>query len=193
MIWMCGRASGRDGGVVSGPCVSCLMLVIIAMAIGALFASEAVAAEADEMKTTIGRLEKVWIQDVGIVLDAKIDTGTLTSSLHVRDLAIFTKESAVWARFVIEHPNGEPIALERLVTRFARFKKQGQEVDRRPIVMLGLCIGDIFRRTEVNLTDRKRFTYPALIGRRFLSGNAIVDTEKKFTSPPRCAEMKKER
>ncbi len=151
--------------------------------------SDATAAEDIKAKTTIGRTEKVWIAEAGIVLDAKIDTGTLTASINARDIEVFTKNGKDWARFVIESPVGRPVTLERQVVRFARFKKQNHEVERRPIVKLGLCIGDVFRRTEVNLTDRERFTYPMLIGRSFLSGKFVVDTEKEFTHPPQCKEM----
>jgi hypothetical protein len=163
----------------------------IALAAGMVASSDATAAEDIKAKTTIGRTEKVWIAEAGIILDAKIDTGTLTASVNARDIEVFAKNGKDWARFVIESSVGKAITLERQVVRFARFKKQNQEVERRPIVKLGLCIGDVYRRTEVNLTDRERFTYPVLIGRSFLSGELVVDIDKEFTHPPQCTEMDK--
>lgn len=150
------------------------------------FYGDGARAETEDVKTTIGRVEKVWIKEAGIVLDAKMDTGTLTSSLDAHDMQVFSKDGNVWVRFVLKNTYGKSIKLERLVVRFARFKKQGHDVERRPVVELGLCINDVFRNTEINLSDRQRFTYPMLIGRRFLSGNVVVDTEKKYTSPPTC-------
>lgn len=161
----------------------------VALAMGIVAVPDAAPAEDTETKTTFGRIEKVWIENAGITLDAKMDTGTLTSSLNARDIHIFFKDGEVWARFSIDNPDGAPITLARSVLRFARFKKQGHEVERRPVVIFGLCIRDVYRRTEVNLADREKFTYPVLIGRRFLSGYAVVDTEKKYTGPPRCEEM----
>jgi len=163
----------------------------MALAAGMVASSDASAAEDIKAKTTIGRTEKVWIAEAGIVLDAKIDTGTLTTSLNARDIQIFAKNGEEWTRFVVESPDGKAVALERQVVRVARFKKQNNEVERRPIIYLGLCIGDVYRRAEVNLTNRERFTYPVLIGRRFMSGKLIVDPEKKFTRPPQCREMDK--
>ena len=148
-------------------------------------------AEGADEKTTVGQVEKVWIKEAGIVLDAKMDTGTLTSSLDAHDIQIFTKRSEVWVRFAIKNTDGNPVTIERLLVRFARFKKQNHDVDRRPVVELGLCISHVYRITEVNLTDRQRFTYPVLIGRRFLSGNVVVDADKKDTSTPQCREMSK--
>jgi hypothetical protein len=165
------------------------LVLPMALATGMVASSDATAAEDIKAKTIIGRTEKVWIAEAGIVLDAKIDTGTLTASINARDIEVFTKSGKDWARFVIESSVGKPITLERQVVRFARFKKQNQEVERRPIVKLGLCLGDVYRRTEVNLTDRERFTYPVLIGRSFLSGKLVVDIDKEFTRPPQCTEM----
>lgn len=162
-----------------------------ALLAGLIAASDALAAEDIEAKTIIGRTEKVWIAEADVVLEAKIDTGTLTASINAGDIQVFTKNGKDWARFVIESPTGKPIPLERQVVRFARFKKQNHEVERRPIVKLGFCIGDVYRRTEVNLTDRERFTYPVLIGRRFLSGKFVVDIDKEFSRQPQCKEMDK--
>ena len=149
-------------------------------------------AEGADEKTTVGQVEKVWIKEAGIVLDAKMDTGTLTSSLDAHDIQIFTKRSEVWVRFAIKNTDGNPVTIERLLVRFARFKKQGDGVERRPVVELGLCTSDIYRLTQFNLSDRHQFTYPVLIGRHFLSGNVVVDADKKYTSPPHCNEMPKQ-
>ena len=151
--------------------------------------ADATCAEAAEAKRTVGRVEKVWIKEAGVILDAKMDTGTLTSSLNARDMRVFTKDGNVRVQFVIKSPDGKELTIERLVVRFARFKKQGHDVERRPVVELGLCIGDVFRFTQVNLSDRERFTYPMLIGRRFLSGSVVVDTEKTYTAQPQCTGM----
>jgi hypothetical protein len=191
VTWIGGSGICRGIGWVLRRCSIVSLGLPVAWAICGVVPSDTAAAEGAGTKTTVGRLERVWIEEADVIFDAKIDTGTLTASLNVRNVDIFSKDREVWARFIIDDPDGKPIALERLVLRFARFKKQGHEVDRRPVVVLGLCVGDIYRRTEVNLTDRKRFSYPILIGRRFLSGKAVVDTEKTYTGPPRCKEMNK--
>jgi hypothetical protein len=157
-----------------------------AQASAIVYASDTLAAEGTEEKITVGRVEKVWIKEADIVLDAKMDTGTLTSSLDAQDIHVFTKDGKVWVRFVLKDAYGTSITLERTVIRFARFKKQNHDVDRRPVVELGLCLNDIFRNTQINLANRERFTYPMLIGRRFLSGHVVVDTERKYTGTPRC-------
>lgn len=141
-------------------------------------------------KVTIGRLERVWIEKAGIVLKAKIDTGSQTSSLGARNIELFKKDGRNYVRFTIEDPSHKPSTLELPVARFARFKEEvGRTAPTRPVVVLGLCIGNIYRRTQVNLTDRGRFDYPLLIGRRFLFGYAVVDVAKMYTAPPHCKQM----
>lgn len=162
---------------------------IVTLLIAFCVYADATCAEAAEAKRTVGRVEKVWIKEAGIILDAKMDTGTLTSSLDAHDMRVFTKDGNVWVRFVIKSPDGKEVTIERLVVRFARFKKQGHDVERRPVIELGICVGDVFRSTQVNLSNRERFTYPVLIGRRFLMGILVVDTEKIYTAPLQCATM----
>jgi len=149
------------------------------------------AANSADKKATVGRVEKVWIKQAGIFLDAKMDTGTLTSSLDAHEIHVFKEGDADWVRFVLKNTDGKSITLKRLLVRTANFKKQGHGVESRPVIELGLCIADVYYLAEVNLSDRQRFTYPLLIGRSFLTGRIIVDTAKKYVNPPRCNEMPK--
>ena len=143
-------------------------------------------------KTTIGWVEKAWIKEADIVLNARIGTGTRTSSLDADDIHVFTSGNNTSVRFVIERINGKPVKIERLLIRFAQFKKQGQGIERRPVVELGICINGVYQTTEVILLDRNQSKYPLLIGRKLLAENFIVDSEKRFSKPPHCIEMPKE-
>lgn len=140
-------------------------------------------------KIVIGRLEQVHIGEAGFALAAKVDTGTQTSSLHAENIELFRRDSRDYVRFTIAGPDEKPVTLERPLVRLARFKDNARNAPLRPIVTLGLCIGTLYRRTQVNLTDRWHFDYPVLIGRRFLFGHAVVDTAKKYTAKPACREM----
>lgn len=168
------------------------IFAIVAILASLMTGMIASAAEAADEKRTVGRAEKVWIKHAGIFLNAKMDTGTLTSSLDARDIHVFKEDDRVWVRFVLKDAYGKSITLKRLLVRSAHFKKQGYDVENRPVIELGLCIADIYHLTEVNLSDRQRFTYPLLIGRRFLTGRVVVDTAKKYVNRPRCNEMPKE-
>ena len=58
------------------------------------------------------------------------------------------------------------------------------------VVMLGICLGKVYKETEVTLVDRKGFLYAMLIGRSFLKNLFIVDTAQQFTVKPTCTPVK---
>lgn len=141
-------------------------------------------------KTTIGRVEKVWIGEANVVLRAKIDTGAHTSSLGADHIEMFKRSDREWVRFSFFDEAGDSVTLERRLVEFKPLKERNESgTETRPVVLLKLCIADIYRLTRVNLTNRKKLNYPILVGRRFLFGRAIVDVSRQYTSEPHCKEM----
>ena len=74
--------------------------------------------------------------------------------------------------------------------RVARVKKAAGGVQDRPAVLLGVCLGDTYRVTEVNLTDRTGFKLPFLVGRSFLADRFAVDSSRTDTIEPACRVTK---
>jgi len=139
-------------------------------------------------KTVFGRLENALIVKANVVLRAKIDTGARTSSLGVSDLRLFKRRGVDWVRFTFAGDDGRPVTLARKVLRVAKVKDNDhdQGVEHRPVILLGICIGPLYRLTQINLADRDHLNYPMLIGRRFLFGKAVVDVGRQFLTTPRC-------
>ena len=82
----------------------------------------------------------------------------------------------IMVKFDIRHPyTGELIHLEKPLFRLAMIKSRGDGHLARPVVELDLTIAGQTVRTEVNLTNRERFSYPILIGKTFLRNTAWVD------------------
>lgn len=56
------------------------------------------------------------------------------------------------------------------------------------MIGMQLCIGDRQREVEVNLTDRRHFSYPLLIGAETIRdlNAAIYPTEKYTAGRPTC-------
>jgi len=139
-----------------------------------------------QRKDIIGRVERVRIYPGDLVLRAKIDTGAKNSSLHAASLTKFEKNGETWVRFSVKNHLGEEATIERKVLRVAKLKQKGRDTERRPVIMLGICLGRQYREVEVNLVDRTRFIYPILIGRSFMRGHLVVDPELKYTAQPDC-------
>jgi hypothetical protein len=52
----------------------------------------------------------------------------------------------------------------------------------RPVVLMEVKLGHKIRKIRVNLTNRKHFIYPMLLGREaILAFNGIVDPKRKYT------------
>src|SRR5690625_7632242 len=65
-------------------------------------------------KKGVGGREKVLLTDLGIVHEARIETGATTSSLDARDGEVFERDGEQWVRVKIINPESdEPVELER--------------------------------------------------------------------------------
>lgn len=137
-------------------------------------------------KQTIGWLEQVKINGSEFQLKAKIDTGATTSSLNAKVIKKFSKEGKKWIRFRVENKAGQKIVLERKILRYVKIKRKLALPLKRPIVELGICLGNVHRVLEVNLSNRKNFEYQMLIGRNYLRDYFLVDSALEYTTKPSC-------
>ena len=155
------------------------LLGILALALPAMAAE----------KTVMGWIEKVRIYPGNFLVHAKLDSGAEYSSLDAGNLKIFERDGKKWVRFDLrEKREGKSIAFERPLLRWAPIKRHNQEPQRRPVIKLGLCLGNIYKETEVNLVDRRNYLYRMLIGRKFMEGAVIIDPAAKYTVEPNCKE-----
>ncbi|UFS63685.1 RimK/LysX family protein [Sulfurimonas sp. HSL-3221] len=126
-------------------------------------------------KQVIGKVEKVFVEPGGFVLDGRIDTGANTTSIGAEELQIINEDGQDWALFNV---NGKPIRAK--VVRFVKIKQHGAPSQRRAVVMLKLTLSDVTQAVEVTLTDRSNFKYKILIGVNFLHDHFIVDVSRKY-------------
>ncbi|HGY9625584.1 ATP-dependent zinc protease [Pseudomonas juntendi] len=146
--------------------------------------------------TLYGRYEYIGVPEIGETFKAKMDTGALTASLSAKDIERFTRDGEDWVRFRLATKDAGDKVYEHKVARISKIKNRADEEDegeepeitKRPVVDLELCLGDVKRTVEVNLTDRSSFNYPLLIGAKALREfKAAVNPAKKFTAgKPDC-------
>ena len=134
-----------------------------------------------------GWIERVRI-DPGLVVQAKLDTGADSSSLDAHDMRWFQREGIDWVSFEVLGIEGQRVRLERPVIRITRVRNALGAGQRRPVVMLGICVGGVYRATEVSLADRSWMNERMLIGRRFLGSHLLVDSARKYLLEPSCKE-----
>ena len=140
-------------------------------------------------KEVLGWNEKVRIFPGDVLIHAKLDSGADYSSLDAGDIEQFKKGDKTWVRFSVTNRYGKKIQLERPVHRTAIIKKRSGKVEKRLVVLLGLCLGTNFMQEEVNLIDRTNFSLQMLVGRSFLAGKALIDSAVTYTTEPSCKEV----
>jgi len=137
-------------------------------------------------KEVIGWVEKVRIYPGNLLVEARIDTGADTSSLHCDCITSFDRNGEKWVSFVVETSDGKPNLMEQKVVRMAKIKRHFGEVQERMVVKLGVCLGSTYKEAEVTVVDRSGLTYPMLIGRDFLQGHFVVDPSVSHKASPQC-------
>lgn len=134
--------------------------------------------------TVIGAVEKVRVDPPGIHLDARIDTGATTSSIHADDRQEFERDGRRWVRFTLSEVSDEGLRhIELPVERTVLIKRHNAEAARRYVVRMWVTLGDIREHIEVTLADREDFEYSLLIGRNFLTDTALVDVSRQYLVP----------
>lgn len=132
----------------------------------------------------IGRIEQVDLPGWEFYnLDAKIDTGAYTSSLHCHHIEPFSKDGENWIRFYMldpDHPAYNDQKLEMPIYDQREVKSSNGEIELRYFIQTDIRFYDDLYTIEFSLTDRSAMKYPLLIGRKFLKkGPFLVDVTSK--------------
>ena len=136
-------------------------------------------------KRIIGRIERVDLPRFGLLgLEAKVDTGARTSSIHCTDVVVEAEgedgmRDISFTLLDPEHPdyNGRRFRARRVDTKVVR--SSNGEVQERHVIAVDVHIAGRTIRTKFNLADREAMNYPVLLGRRLLRGNFLVDVSKR--------------
>lgn len=131
----------------------------------------------DPGKLVVGRRERVWVEELQIALPARIDTGAETASLDARNITHFERDGRPWVRFEIARPDSQDkIVLERKKIRDALIlQSNSDQAERRPVIELGIRLGDVRQLAEFTLSDRSHLDYQMLVGRNILRDVMLVD------------------
>jgi hypothetical protein len=148
----------------------------------------------------LGFIEWVVMGETGIRLKARLDTGAKTSSLHAVNVESFEKDNEEWVRFQLPLGDHEDqpsegelehdeviLEFERPVYRTVLIKRKGAPSQRRHVVKMEFCIAGKMHETQFSLTDRGKFSYPVLLGRRFMrDDNILTDSARSFVAEQEC-------
>ena len=132
----------------------------------------------------IGAVEWVWIEPANLRLEARIDTGAETTSIHAENIQLIEIDEKPYVRYSLLDPSSGKMTEQRSpLVREARIKQQDRELELRYVVNMWLTLGKNREQIEVNLSNREDFEYPLLVGRNMLVDMAIVDVSRHHTLP----------
>jgi hypothetical protein len=137
-----------------------------------------------------GYVEKATLLDKNLTLSAKLDTGAKSASLNATNITEIQVKGVPYLRFTVPTKDGDYIFECEYIGK-VKIKVRTNEANpgllkstpmRRPVVLLNIKLGDKVRAIQVNLTNRKHFIYPLLLGRdAIIDFNGAVDPALTFT------------
>jgi len=130
-----------------------------------------------------GWREQIFIKGVVEKVQAKLDTGALTSSIHAEEKELFERDGKKWVRFIVTDPsmkNPVRTRIEAPLVRIARVKEPGGQSTPREVVRLTMTIGDRKFGGEFTLSNRSNMLAPVLIGRNLIKLLGWVDPSRTY-------------
>lgn len=115
-----------------------------------------------------------WVALPGLKVpgvQAKIDTGARSSSLHTHDYEEFERDGVSMVSFHL-HPLTDRddlvLTCEAPVVSHREVKDSGGHVERRPFIRTTVRMGSLEWEIDLNLTNRENMKYRMLLGREGL-------------------------
>lgn len=138
-----------------------------------------------ENKLIVGEIENVWLPELNLILQSRIDTGATTASLDAREIQSFERDGEQWVRFNMINPETkQTVRFERKQVRKVKVNQSNTPTpEARFVIELQVVLGGVSQLAEFTLSDRSHLGYQVLIGRNVLRDVMIVDISQSHIAP----------
>ncbi len=128
-------------------------------------------------RLVIGRREWIALPELGICpLNAKIDSGARSSSIHAENVSLSEDKKSV--SFTTTNHDGDIISCHAEVARVGRVRSSSGKARKRIFIETTAVLSGGFRWTLlVSLANRSEMRCPMLLGRRALAGYFLIDPQ----------------
>lgn len=141
---------------------------------------------ASEEKIVYGYVEKATLVDKNLTVSAKMDTGAKSSSLSAINIEGIEQDGKQYLKFTVPSKAGNVEFVAPYLGKVKIKARVGEnnsipEPISRPVVLIKIRVGAEEHEIVVNLTNRKRFNYPLLLGRdAIIAFSGLVDPGAVF-------------
>lgn len=135
-------------------------------------------------KQIVGWREWVGLPELGLpAVEAKVDTGAKTSSLHAFAMDVFEEDGQKRVCFGV-HPLRQNLKLEvfacaDVIDERVIVSSNGQE-EHRVVIRTPLTLSGQTWPVEITLTDRSSMRFRMLLGRQAMRGRLLVDPQELY-------------
>jgi hypothetical protein len=138
-------------------------------------------------QTEIGWREWVALPELGVdAIQAKVDTGADSSSLHAFNQERFERDGVEFIRFEI-HPRKRSgkgtVQCEAPIVTERKVRNPGGRSELRPVISTAVVVNRVPIRALINLTERDEMSFRMLIGRRTMRGRFLVNPGRSYLGP----------
>ena len=131
-------------------------------------------------KLVIGWAEYVDFPEWGILgVQAKVDTGARTSSLHVDEVQPIGRGRVRFRVVTGRKPPFQRIEVTAPVVKWGRVRSSTGHYTMRCFIRARIRIGDVEKEIELSLVSREKMLYRMLLGRRALEKDFLVDVSRR--------------
>lgn len=113
-------------------------------------------------------------------IDAKIDTGADSSSIHCDDIHLNDDGTVHFKLLDKSHPDYCKQHIKMPVHKIKNVKSSNGKIEERIFVKTVIELCGRRYKAELSLTDRKDMKFPMLIGRKYLQGHFLVDVSLQY-------------
>ncbi len=148
-------------------------------------------AMANNEKIIYGFIEKATLVDKDLTLSAKLDTGAKSASLNASHITEIEVDGKPYLSFIVPSKEGDiPFKCEHIGEVNIKVRAGESLANpllkrsiQRPVVLMRIKLGSKEQVIRVNLTNRKRFIYPLLLGREaIIAFDGLIDPSMKYTA-----------
>lgn len=133
-----------------------------------------------DWKPLIGRVEWIEIPAFEFRVEARVDSGARTNSLHAENIVERHENGVTYVDFDIRDDENQERRVSSMVIHEISIVRPIGPPQKRYVIQEEVRIGERSFTVQINLNDRSNLTYRFLVGRNLLMGHYLIDVSQSY-------------